>query len=523
LDKTFIQKIKDKHVYIALSICGFLLYFRSLFSGFTYLDDNVLILKNIDFLRYFYNIFGSFFTEVFHTFGHSAAYYRPLLTISFMPEAMFFGTSPLAYHFVNIVLHLIAASLVFKFFCKLNYSKIIAFVFSGIFLVHPALAQAVAWVPGRNDSLLAIFALSSLVFFINFFREQKRAYAVWSIIFFLSALFTKENAIVLPVIYLMLALISGFSIKKIIKEFAPWWAVCLAVWLAFRHMALPNPVQFSLNEAFMSLFFNLPALPQMLGKIFFPFNLSVFPIIKDTAFVFGALAFLVLVFVAVLQTLDKSALKKSHYMMAFGIAWFLLFLLPAFVRPSADIVADFLEHRLYLPLIGIFIFLAESAMWKKLQAKYIIIFVFIVLAGFSVINFMHQANFYDKISFWKNAAENSPNSSLAQKNLGAMYYLDGDYDFALQQYQKALTLSQYETMVHNNIGLVYANTGRFEEAEQEYLEELSFNPYYDDAHFNLGLLYYKMERFEEAEQEWQKTLQINPYHAGAEQALNALR
>src|SRR3989344_9185121 len=80
-------------IYAAICIIGAALYFKSLFFDYTYLDDNVLILNNLQFLQNPWNIFASFTQDVFHTSFNSASYYRPLLTISFMPEAILGGAS----------------------------------------------------------------------------------------------------------------------------------------------------------------------------------------------------------------------------------------------------------------------------------------------------------------------------------------------------------------------------------------------------------------------------------------------
>lgn len=507
--------ISNTQAYLLIWTIGFALYFKSIFFGFTYLDDNVLILDNLPFLQNIFNIFSAFTKEVFevfHILHSSAAYYRPLLTISFMPDAILGGQSPVIYHFTNIVIHLIAASLVFKLLAKLKYSNIVSLILSAIFLVHPALTQAVAWIPGRNDSLLAVFILSSFIFFIDFIEARKNISIFCSVFFFLLALFTKETAVILPFVCLLYIFLKRFSVKYFLIKFGAWWAVSFIIFFLLRHIALKNPISMSSADIFLSVFSNLPAAIQLLGKIFFPFNLSVLPIIQDTTFIWGVLA---VFFMAGL------AIKNRSYLMLFGLVWFAVFLLPSFIRSNPSIVADFIEHRLYLPIVGILIFLAESRLWQYLNKRYLF-FCAVLAIFFGILNFIHQNNFSNKMAFWKNAAITSPHSPLAQRNLGAMYYLEGQYDLAEEYCKKSLVLNKFEQMVHNNLGLIYANKGLFKEAEQEYLEELSFNPYYDNAHFNLGLLYYKMNRLEEAKKEWKKTLEINPDHRDAKQIMNAL-
>ena len=109
-----------------------------------------------------------------------------------------------------------------------------------------------------------------------------------------------------------------------------------------------------------------------------------------------------------------------------------------------------------------------------------------IITVFLIINFLHQNNFKDRLAFWQNAADNSPHSSLAQKNLGAMYYLEKKYSLSEQYSKKALIINPYETMAHNNLGLVYASAGKLEQAEKEYLLEI--NPGYGDAKIMLGIL-----------------------------------
>ncbi|MBI2054447.1 MAG: tetratricopeptide repeat protein [Candidatus Staskawiczbacteria bacterium] len=499
-------------------LIGFVLYFKSIFFGFTYLDDNALILDNIDFLSNIGNIFSVFARDVFYATHGLSAYYRPLLTVSLMFDAVISGQSPAMYHFTNIIIHLAGSSLVFTALLKLKYSRIASFFLAVIFSVHPALTQAVAWIPGRNDSLLAVFVLASFIFFLDFIEKGKNRSVFWSAFFFLLAIFTKETALLLPAVFLFYAFLRYFPLKNILFKFSIPWIVSVVVFFLLRHIAFENPLQARFKDIFLSVFFNLPALIQLLGKVFFPFNLSVLPIIQDTTFIFGAMGIFFILILVIMKARDKSSPAGSFKMMLFGIAWFIVFLLPSFIRPNAFVTADFIEHRLYLPFFGIIIFLAESRLPKFLEDSFggWHFFGWIVLASiFFVVSFLHQNNFYNRTAFWKNAALNSPHSPLAQRNLGAMYYLDGQYDLAEEYYKKSLTINKTEPMVHNNLGLIYVSRGLFLEAEKEYLEELSLNPNYDNARFNLGLLYYKAGKIEEAKKEWEKTLEINPEHSDA--------
>lgn len=203
--------------------------------------------------------------------------------------------------------------------------------------------------------------------------------------------------------------------------------------------------------------------------------------------------------------------------MFFGLIWFSLFLLLAFIRPNTEIVADFIEHRVYLPMIGFIVLLLEIDFIKNLdfRKKSNLTAIILLLLSLSLINFNHSKNFRDRLSFWKNAAQNSPHSPLAHRNLGAMYYLDGLPDKAEIEYRRSLELNPYERMAHNNLGLIYANKNMLKEAEAEYRMEIRINPRYDTVYFNFGLLYFKQRKFKEAESMWKKTLELNPDYIDA--------
>lgn len=506
IDKIFSVKWIPFGIIIAL---GFVLYFQAFFFDFSYLDDNVLILDNQFFLNNIANIFQSFRADVFHLFNSSAFYYRPLLTVSFIFDYQIGGASPFIYHFTNVALHILATCLLFIFLKKLDYKKELSFLFSIIFLVHPVLTQAVAWIPGRNDSLLAVFILSSFIFFIKYLKEEKIKNLILSLLFFSLALFTKESALsILPIMFFYLYFIyreKKLFFNKILYFFIGSIGV-VGLWAILRDIVLNNNIPITPLLIIKSIYMNFGAVIQFIGKTFFPFNLSVLPIIEDTTFIYGIITIILLIFLIFFTR------NKRWNFILFGLMWFFAFLLPAFIRPYPNIIAEFPEHRLYVPMIGIFIVLLEADLVKKINLKKrsVLIIVGSLILLFSIITLIHSRNFVNKLAFWENASQNSPHHPLAHRNLGAMEYLDGDLVNAEKESKTALELNPQEEMAHNNLGLIYTNQNKLEEAESEYKKEIEINPNYDNAYYNLGLLYWQEKRYAEAISNWKKTLEINP-------------
>ncbi len=515
-DTPYLEKFKP---FIWIIIIGFVFYLQAFFFDFSYLDDNNLILNNQYFLSNLSNIFQSFSIDVFHIFNHSAFYYRPLLTISFIFDYQLGGVAPFIYHFTNIWLHILSACLAFIFFKKLDYRKDFAFLFSIIFLVHPVLTQAVAWIPGRNDSLLAVFIFPTFIFFINYLKEQKIGSLILSLFFLALALFTKESAAV--AIPLMLFYLLFFYRKKERKvSFKQLYfflgSIGIAIlWFISRYIALKNSTSIGLSDMIKSIYFNFPAVIQFIGKIFLPFNLNVLPTMRDTTFIYGIISIILL---AIIFFFTKT--KRWNYIW-FGVIWFFAFLLPSFIRPNPLLPADFIEHRLYVPIIGIFIILLETDFIKKidLKKKNTLIITGGLILFLSIITIVHSRNFVNRIAFWENAAQNSPHYPLAHRNLGAMYYLDKNLEGAEKESKIALELNPNEEMAHNNLGLIYSSQNKLLEAENEYKKEEEVNPGYDNAYFNLGLLYWQEKKYSDAETNWKKTLEVNPDYTDAYNAL----
>ncbi len=497
--------LKGWRPYFLLFVLGFLLYGQTLFFDFTYFDDQVLVIENAPILSNVKNIGAVFTNDAF--FSSAKYYYRPLLNLSLMLDMQVGGILPFIYHLTNILIHILVAFLIFRLFVSLKYQRALAWFLAAIFMVHPVLTQAVAWIPGRNDSLLALFVLAAFNLFLEFKEKPKPLYYIGYLICFLLALFSKETAALLPVLIIIyFSFVERTKISKTDKWLLVFGSLAAgAIWYLFRLSALEaDPLSF--NIIVNSLVRNLSALLVSLGKVFLPFNLAVLPILEDAKIIYGLIV-LPLFLLAIYFSKNKSWARIS-----FGFAWFILFILPSLVRLNLVDTPDFLEHRLYLPVIGLFIIIAEIDWIKKLDFKKKIVKLLAVgiLIFFFALSWRHIQVFKNRLSFWRSAVETSPHSAMANRNLGAMYYLDNNLAEAEKSYRRALLINDKEAMAHNNLGLIYFDQGNYGLAEREYKKELSLYPRYDKALFNLGNLYYHEQRLTEAQKLWEEALQANP-------------
>lgn len=467
--------------YFLIFAVGFLLYSQTLFFDFTYFDDSTLILDKAEILQDLSNVGQMFTTDAF--FSVDKFYYRPFLNLSFMLDAQWSGVLPVFFHLTNILLHCLAVGLLFSLLHRLTGRRRLSFFLSLIFLVHPVLTQAVAWLPGRNDSLLAVFVLAAFLAFLNFLeRPRPRSYLGYLLLFF-CALLTKENAAVLPVLVIFYFLFIDRRLSRTDRWLIVGGSAAVGfIWFLMRNFVLGGePINYF--SAAAGIIQNAPAILVGLGKLILPVNLSVLPILADSTLVYGLIIAPLLVIAYFL-----SRARRNNYAL-FGLAWFFLFLLPSFIRLND--LPDFLEHRLYLSLIGFFIILLEIDWVKNLNfnRKAVKIIGGIILALFAGLTVSQSVYFKDRLIFWERAVADAPHSPLAQRNLGVMHYFAGHLELAEEYYQKSLALNPAEPMAHNNLGVIYLARQDFARAEAEFKKELEINPGYDNALKNLEDLY----------------------------------
>lgn len=481
--------------YAWIAGAGFLLYFQTLFFDFTYLDDQPLIVENYQFLSQLSNIFKAFGEDVFRS--NIQAYYRPVLTISLIIDAQFGGTSLFIYHLSNIVMHLIVSGLLFLFLTKLKYKKDISFSFAILFTIHPVLTQAIAWIPGRNDSLLTAFILLTFIAFLDFVELKKWKHYIWHMLFFAIALFTKESAIIflVPLLFYLhfIRKEKPFSFNE--RVLAIGWLIVIACWFSLRRFALVHPDQMNIFSLTDLLFKSLPeGLTLYIGKTILPFNLTVLPILK------GSYTYGIITLILLITALVATPAKRFNFII-WGTIWFFIFLIPSFTFIAGNpIVTVALEHRIYLPLIGFIIVLLETGIIQKLSFKKIIplIICTIVIGSFSIITFWHSNHYRNRINFWQNASQTTPKLALLHRILADMYYSEKILDKAEAELKTSLELNPSELMVHNSLGLVYMDKNMLSEAENEFKKELAVNPSDGKTMFNLRAL------------SWLKSLETNP-------------
>ncbi|MBF0556016.1 MAG: hypothetical protein HQK96_15945 [Nitrospirae bacterium] len=433
--------------YFWISLLALFLYPQTIYFDYIGLDDSTLIVANYPFIKEFSHILDAFRHDVFYVPGDSGveAYYRPILTLTFMLESHIGGISPRFYHLMDIFYHTSAAILLFKFLTRLRCKKDPAFLLTVLFTVHPIATSVVSWITCRNESLLAIFILLSFIWLIDFIEQNSKIALLCHILFFTIALFTKETALAFVPLFLMFIYLFKWEstpgslnpsyFKKAVLTFS--LLVVIVSWFTIRQRVLHNP-DMTVIYIIKSIFRNLPAIIPYLGKVLLPVNLSVYPTMADTKFVYG---FITLALTVAGVFLSKG---KRPLFVLFGVVWFLLSLIPSLVRMHSGADADhFMEHRLYLPLIGFLIIAIEVDIIKYFSfnnAKVVLTCGLIVVVFFAI-TFVHARCYRNGIIFYRSAVATSPHAAFLRVELAKEYFALGKNNLAEEELIKAVTLN----------------------------------------------------------------------------------
>ncbi|MDG2334085.1 MAG: tetratricopeptide repeat protein [Myxococcota bacterium] len=107
-------------------------------------------------------------------------------------------------------------------------------------------------------------------------------------------------------------------------------------------------------------------------------------------------------------------------------------------------------------------------------------------------------------------------------NLGAVYYNQGNRDFARASFVRCLEIEARHVEANFNLANLLEEEGDDEGALRHYRSAFAADPLYPDLHINMALLYEKMGRVEQGRRHWRRYLQLDDSGPWAEVARRRL-
>lgn len=439
---------------------------------------------------------------------------RPVLMFTYWLNKQLTEDSTYGYHVVNLLIHLLTGGLMFlivRRFLEWAHTEparrnLLAGFAAGLFLLHPAMSEAVAYISGRSESLSTMWSLAALAVFIY----RPKPAAGWGTVIAVFLLFglsveSKQQTVVLPALFVLTDLWwnpdsekGRISLKGILanwKLYAPMALGAILVVNAARDLILHGGgAGFGLKTTwYQYLFTEFRALLVYIGEFLFPVNLNgdwVFPVSK-TVFQHGA----IIALVVLLALVAAAILYRSRFRLAgFGLLAYLILMAPtSSILPIADPLA---ERRLYFSVLGLLLIAVDLLSRVKLDRKALSL-VCAILVAVCAFGLHARAGVWDDDNvFWSDVLAKSPDNARGHFHLGFQRAAEEHWQDAVAEYEKAWQFGYQEADLLVDWSIAHQHLNQPEKA----LEKARLAVQKEDGAMEwaqVGIVYASMQRYQE--------------------------
>jgi protein O-mannosyl-transferase len=505
------------HVWIPVAAAG-LVFSIALANGMTGVDDHASTTDN--------KIITEFSIEKLIT-GFNLGMYAPVTWIGYAFAYALGKENPFWYHLLGVLVHILNTWLVVRLMNRLIAERLIAFVVSVLFAIHPIQAESVAWIAGFSTLTYALFALLSFQFYLDWrdrTAEGKASYGAYfiALLMMIVGCLGKSSAVTVP---LTLIVLDWWQDPKRLNQLRTWlhYVPFFAISMVFGLLTIYSresagtmvgdssngylPFERVLMVCYAPIFY--------LSKILLPLKLNIYYSFDK---INGALPWYYwLAPVAVVGlTVWAWRTRKTAPYIAVGLGFFitnLVVTLPVASLGTFELCAD---HYNYLACIGIFLILAKGITWLQTQwpqrAVWLKTVAQIWMLAMLVLCIRQIRIWKDTLTVISNAIDNGYyHRGMMYMGRGIEYGDQKQPQLALKDFTRAIELDSNMRDAYKFRGSLYAQAGQMDLALKD-LER--YVTRYDSVDVvtwnNLAMIYMRQNRFPDALTAFNKGIAINP-------------
>lgn len=476
-----------------IGVITFFAYFNSLQNGFV-IDDTSFILK-WDLTRQAGNLPQLLSGAA--PAGHEGVY-RPLRSVLYLVAYTLWGTNPIFYHALGIIIHLFATALVYLITLRIFGKKSIAFLTGLIFGLHPLHTENVNYIAAVFDNFGALLLL---VAFYGYLKNNKR-WLIVSVICAILAYFSYEVTLVLPLLLISYEILLK---KRPIVKNRPLWAlyfapVFLYAFIRVFVLQITHRGEYILGSFYLTMLTMSKVIFKWLALLVWPANLSINPQIPpDIESWINAYTNLeplrrqtifdppVLLSILVILGLVTTSIAtgRRYPIISFCISWFFISLLPvSYIIPQGFLMA---ERNGYLASFGPILLFAygfialyghfsTNVSKSKYLQNLLILGLIVVVTLFSIRTFIRNRDWQNELTIWHSLTNQQTGTILGYIYQGHIYTNNKQYQKAIDFYQQALKQQPNNIDVLLYLAMAYAGDGQYNQAKSFYQQALDLKP-----------------------------------------------
>ena len=451
----------------------------------------------------------------------SPSQYFPLVYATFRVEHAIWGLDPTGYHWVNLLLHVANALLVWLVLARLKVPG--AWLAGAIFALHPVQVESVAWITERKNVLMGFFFLLALLAWIAFVDGRtKRPWLFYglALILYLLALSAKTTACTLPAALFLILWLQRTPIRwKRVFQIIPFLVLgiamgVLAMWWERYHQGTSRAV-FTFLSPIERVLVASRAVWFYLSKLIWPSNLT---------------------FIYPRWDIAPTHLLNYAWLLAGVIACGALYFLRRYWGRSVEVAAGFFvvtlspvlgfimlytfrytfvaDHYQYLACIGPIALasagLANLADTFKSGRALILSTALCVVAVLATLTWRQAAMYGDIDTLWRTTLARNSGCWMAHNNLGMVLFEKGQLDEAIRHYRRTLEMQPDFWDADYNLGTALLGKGQVDEAIFYCDKAVRMEPNDPDAHVAFANALLQKKRTDDAIAHYQKAVAIRP-------------
>jgi len=411
----------------------------------------------------------------------------------------------------------------------------VALLATALWALNPVQTQAVTYIVQRMASLSGMFYIMGMYFYLKGRTGQgKGRNALFFALCFIAYVLgfgSKENAVMLPITLLAfeILIIQEDPVRFLRRNKKVLILVLggtLLLGTAYLYMKKGSIASFLsgyrerpftlaerlLTEPRVILFYISLLLYPMPGRLNISHTIEISTSLLNPVSTLISLIILLGIIVLLL------VMARKHGLLCFcGLFFFINHLMESSIFP----VELIFEHRNYIPSmlffvpVAIFLWrLLERVASKRVLRVVLSAGIVILVISFAHGTFVRNRAWKNAVTLWTDSLEKAPNQFRAYNNLGVYYMRIGDWQKAVQAFEKALHSPQLhrkdETLVIlYHLGNLYNERGQYEKAESYYQKILRQNANFAPALINLSAIYHQRGDRDKADAYLQRAYRVN--------------